>query len=545
MNSNDYGLVVAPLDFVNNATDVSTFAAPSNFEKEIGRSVDGLHADIVSGEYTRLEPPACISAYNRAYQTSRKTLVALSPIFSGNVSAWTCRSGESSDGITTGAASQYVGCGVQVINGKYSIFHAIVYPDGSYTNAGWPINYCLSKEVPPVCQLGCSLPIGLVVLGCIAVKLTCMLIAAFERRAEVFLTVGDALASFLRRRDPYTANNCLMARSNKGRSDAVYGSSNGYPWVSVFSRDSPSRLHEIPPIQPKELCTVRRLWSAALPIPLLSLLIVIKIVILVASMIAFASADKLFHTWITSLSEQTMSSWERTVNAFFQTKFKSFHSPGFLGLVLIVNIPQAILSLIYSVYNNVLSRLLLAAEYNDYAKERKPLRVSFPRGEQRSTYYLSVPYRYSIPFMLIFTLTHWLASQAVSIVQIMPQDVQGNAIPKRVIRGIGISSFGLKLTVALGLLTIVLVGAMMLRKFKSAAMPLALNCSAAISAACHSPRDDVDAAEKPVMWGQVDVEVKSLATYMGPGRPELETQCRHCSFTSKEVVDPSPSFLYY
>ncbi|KAJ5086025.1 hypothetical protein N7532_010796 [Penicillium argentinense] len=33
-------------------------------------------------------------------------------------------------------------------------------------------------------------------------------------------------------------------------------------------------------------------------------------------------------------------------------------------------------------------------------------------------------------------------------------------------------------------------------------MPRAMNCSAAISAACHPAKDDFDAAEKPVNWGQ-------------------------------------------
>lgn len=30
--------------------------------------------------------------------------------------------------------------------------------------------------------------------------------------------------------------------------------------------------------------------------------------------------------------------------------------------------------------------MLLAVEFNDYAAERKPLRVSWPKGHQRSTY---------------------------------------------------------------------------------------------------------------------------------------------------------------
>ncbi|KAJ6180876.1 hypothetical protein N7519_011337 [Penicillium mononematosum] len=56
---------------------------------------------------------------------------------------------------------------------------------------------------------------------------------------------------------------------------------------------------------------------------------------------------------------------------------------------------------------------------------------------------------------------------------------------------------------------------LMFRRFKSAAMPIAMNSSAVISAACHPPSDDVDAAEKPVMWGQAETEIASLRTFLG------------------------------
>ena len=53
-------------------------------------------------------------------------------------------------------------------------------------------------------------------------------------------------------------------------------------------------------------------------------------------------------------------------------------------------------------------------------------------------------------------------------------------------------------------------------------LPLAGTCSAAISAACHRPEDDVNAAEKPVMWGVVD----------------SDDTVGHCCFTSQEVTAP-------
>lgn len=189
--------------------------------------------------------------------------------------------------------------------------------------------------------------------------------------------------------------------------------------------------------------------------------------------------------------------------------------------------------------------MLLASEYNDYAVQRKPLRVSFPTGQQRSTYWLSVPYRYSVPFLVVSAISHWLASEALSYVQITPRDIFGELQHSRSVHGVGASSVGLKVMVVPWLLMVVAVFVLMFRKFESAAMPIAMNCSAAISAACHPPPGDIDAAEKPVMWGQVEMAIPQLSTCLGPGMPEIQTRCGHCTFTSHDVVEPSPDSVYY
>ena len=74
--------------------------------------------------------------------------------------------------------------------------------------------------------------------------------------------------------------------------------------------------------------------------------------------------------------------------------------------ILLVNTIQLVVTSLYFLYNDTLTRMLLAAEYNSYALERKPLRVSFPNGKQRSTFYLTIPYRYSAPLLVTFTIVH-------------------------------------------------------------------------------------------------------------------------------------------
>lgn len=68
------------------------------------------------------------------------------------------------------------------------------------------------------------------------------------------------------------------------------------------------------------------------------------------------------------------------------------------------------------------------------------------------------------------------------------------------------------------------------RKFASY-MPVAGSCSVAISAACHRPIEDVDAAYLPVSWGEVD-------------REDTDDEIHHCCFTSQATQELVPGHLY-
>ncbi|KAH8891223.1 hypothetical protein GQ53DRAFT_823855 [Thozetella sp. PMI_491] len=81
----------------------------------------------------------------------------------------------------------------------------------------------------------------------------------------------------------------------------------------------------------------------------------------------------------------------------------------------LVNIPQQILSLCYFSYNTFLTRFCVEREWRAYALGYKPLRVTNPRGMQVSTYRLQLPYKYSIPLLLVSILLHWLASSTLYI----------------------------------------------------------------------------------------------------------------------------------
>jgi len=78
------------------------------------------------------------------------------------------------------------------------------------------------------------------------------------------------------------------------------------------------------------------------------------------------------------------------------------------------NTPQLILSLCYLVYNGLYTRMIAEFEWASFSTQYKSLRVSIPRGgRQRSTYRLQLPYRYSVPLIIISVLLHWLYSNCI------------------------------------------------------------------------------------------------------------------------------------
>lgn len=169
-------------------------------------------------------------------------------------------------------------------------------------------------------------------------------------------------------------------------------------------------------------------------------------------------------------------------------------------MILLANTPQIIVSIAYFFYNNMLTTMLLTVEFNDYASKRKPLRVSWPKGIQQSTYYLSLPYGYSIPLLIVHTTLHWLVSQSLFFVEVILYDMTGNLTAERLI-SCGYSPMAIIFAIILGASMMIVILGLGFKRFKNR-MPLASSCSAAISAACHPPPGGGDTLQ-PIMWGEV------------------------------------------
>lgn len=187
------------------------------------------------------------------------------------------------------------------------------------------------------------------------------------------------------------------------------------------------------------------------------------------------------------------------------------------GNVLVANTPQLIVSLLYLLYNDLFTRVHIAAQWDSYSRDRKMLRVMNMRQDQRNTrsgfrqrshYVLSLPLRISLPLLVAMMILHWLISQSIFLAIIGANDwmtngdtPMSNGYPYL---GLGYSPFAIILALLLGGLMVVGLWVNALATKIGRNMPVVRSCSAAISAACHPPSWDEDACEKPLSYGVVE-----------------------------------------
>ncbi|KAF2123171.1 hypothetical protein BDV96DRAFT_626911 [Lophiotrema nucula] len=216
---------------------------------------------------------------------------------------------------------------------------------------------------------------------------------------------------------------------------------------------------------------------------------------------------------------------------------------GVKGLVsnsLLANIGQLVLTLTYYSYNRIFTMFSAATEWDGFAATRKSLRVSgTPRGEQRSTHLLTLPYRVAVPLLMISGLLHWLVSQSMFLVVIeyrhwdkesknwtrKPFDTRDTFF------GCAFSPLAIVfLSVAVGMILCFLLvsGAFRLKT----AMPVAGSCSAAIAAACHVPEDEKgqETSISRIQWG--------VTGYGNDG-------IGHCAFSMSQVMTLEIDQLMY
>ena len=98
-------------------------------------------------------------------------------------------------------------------NDRWFVNDSADISNGLYGNdrpTSFKVNYCLAKEMPQHCKLQYSLPITLFVIAFNIVKTVILLYMWLGIHEAPILTIGDAIASFLRYPDPYSQGRCLL-----------------------------------------------------------------------------------------------------------------------------------------------------------------------------------------------------------------------------------------------------------------------------------------------------------------------------------------------
>lgn len=195
--------------------------------------------------------------------------------------------------------------------------------------------------------------------------------------------------------------------------------------------------------------------------------------------------------------------------------------------VLVSNLPQLIFSMLYFQYNGLFTCMTAAREWSQFGVNRKPLRISgTPRGQQKSQYFLELPYHFSIPLLALSILMHWMLSQSIFIVAV---ETIRDPYPRFFgLLTCGYSPIAIIFVVIASGVMVLAAGITAFRRLPSN-MPVVGSCSLAIAAACHQPYGSRASAEMSLTWGVT-----------GAGASDLN----HCGFSHEEVQDPQPGVSY-
>ncbi|KAH6869549.1 hypothetical protein B0T10DRAFT_523593 [Thelonectria olida] len=373
------------------------------------------------------------------------------------------------------------------------------------------IKYCLSKLVTEHCRLNFSPPLVAIVLVSNALKAAILLYTALRPPDEPLFVLGDAIESYLTSPDAFSSDSCLVSTDDLR---------NGIKkdWTG-----------------PREWFRVKRRWATAVTKRrwLLSMLLYlaalgVSLFFLIRGIVGLDGPKDFKTLWNLGFGAVTEVALIKEDSQSFR-----FNDAKIILNILLANIPQFLFSILYFQYNALFTGMLAAKEWSDFGYKRKPLRVSSdPKGDQRSRYFLQLPYRWSIPLLFMSILIHWMLSQSIFVVAV---EKLGDSEDATLYSTCGYSPIAI---IAVVLASGVLVSAVVITGFRRlpTAIPVVGSCSLAIAAACHHPNGLAQADEPllPLRWGVMGSH----------GEAPDEGAVGHCGFSSEYVDEPRVGVKY-
>lgn len=375
----------------------------------------------------------------------------------------------------------------------------------NWTIYGNPVNHCFARPIGETCRLQFNgwLMIAVVVCGVVKVLILGFLVFS-PQPGRLLRTIGDAIASFLQEPDPVTKDMCLVSSKQIRK----HGFLNPFP-PQPYSDTRPRWFTGANTIE----------FFASIGISALYILIL-------AIALRFGirgSKGFAFTTELGVADMQSLASFKRDDTG----------SSGIIPTVLIANIPQFGLSILYFVYLNIWNKLLVAVEFDRYTYSKKGLRVSErPRGMQRASRFFTLPVLYALPLLVCSAVLHWLCSQSFFMVRIDGVNNRAEIDPNDQLVRLGYSAKGIVCLICVS--AAILLATICVATFRRLRVGLGeTSMSVVISAACHSDRSEPDAWLREVQWGDVSGNVV-----------EEDGAERHCAFTTGAVERPSVGSMY-
>ncbi|CAG7945628.1 unnamed protein product [Penicillium nalgiovense] len=521
-STNDYLAVAVTPDFANGpewttAESQDLFASPANETTTRYREmILGLQQKMHHHELEHLSVDVCQQAYFTSVIPNRSNVLlvvgdssATSPV----VAIWDNQY-IADDGYTYAWTRCY---------GSNCFSMRPYNPDFGSATIG-PVRECYSQKTAEQCKASVAPVFLIIVIICNVIKTCCFILTLrITKPNPPLCTLGDAVQSFLKEPDIYTQRRCLV--SKKDYDSHLLGKS--HEWGS-----RPTNIGDT-------WAGGRDRWFRSVN----KLQFVLFSLSLIAIAIVGVACIGLSGTLVDIPGFPTPLAFVGKLNTVFGLGQASMFTA-----CLVANIPQVLISYIYLGLNNVMTTMLVMHEWCSYSassrKAAKGLRVTSPVPEsaQRSTYFLSLPYKWSIPITLVLTLIHWLVSVMFTFVQLDVHRIDSGATVTAMnyvlfwrnvlilVLPIGLGAYGILFLLSL------------FKKFPGA-MPLAGCCSASIAAACQPSLlhgSDLrsirafppDLSNRKLKWGVVE-------------RPEeMENGIGHATFSDETVTPLEKEKMY-
>ncbi|EXJ79752.1 hypothetical protein A1O3_08035 [Capronia epimyces CBS 606.96] len=379
-----------------------------------------------------------------------------------------------------------------------------VLGDVAETAADWritpnslQIDHCwVEPEAPEYCRLYYSTAIMAVVIACDVVKTCCIAfvirLSKCNRKSHqvVLATLGDAIESFLDRADETSADRSLIdqkrVRSMLGT--GIYWMDDGDYFESLPLEE---RVAECPRVFGPQPITFqaerhrllerpsRSRWLATGPI--FGLIVVAASAVLGIGMVNLRSlgVSDIWSRGIGTIDPNAIFT-TTAIDPIYARLYDGAETGRMFRLILMINTPQLLVSMLYFLYNGLLTSMMCAYEFSKFSLQPTTLREGVVQNFRDITACGFSPLAILLFLVILFVLVAVL--------------------------------------IAVG------------SKHLPAGVPLVGTCSWAISAACHDIGGEKDAAIKPLMWGEI-----ASSDPDGFG---------HCSISSRTVVQPTEGRTY-